>query len=310
MGIINGNTFYFEFEVRLMEFLQRTLGERVIDIFSSVSAFGEETMLILIMGLLFWCLDKECGIYVGTNLIVGLVLNPMIKNIFWRRRPYFDNESIICYRAVDSSADLYDIQAQGFSFPSGHSTHSATEYGSIARYKKNKMLTFFAYLIPFSVGLSRIVVGAHYPTDVLAGWILGLFIIFFVPFFIKKFGEEKRYIAFICIFLFSCIGLFYCKTSDYFTGLGLMGGFFLAVEFEKRKVKFQMPSKKLFWITRLIGGMLLYAIINMLLKALFLQLFVSAGFFMEGIARVIRYMAVSFCVIGVYPIVFKLEQKF
>jgi len=307
--MINGNTFYFDFEVKLMEFLQRTLGENVINFISKFSALGEETIIILIIGLLFWCIDKKYGVYVGTNVVVGLVINPLLKNIFWRRRPYFDNENINCYRPVESDADIYDIRAQGFSFPSGHSTNSVVVYGSLTRYSKNKVLKIIAFAFPLLVGLSRVTVGVHYPTDVLCGWLLGLFVIFFIPFIMNRFGEEKSHLARLCIFLFSCIGIFYCKTSDYYTGLGIMGGLFLAVEIEKRFIKFDLPEKKIFWLTRIIGGFAVYGIMNALLKAAAGQIFADPSEFLEGIIRIFRYAIVSFISIGLYPAAFRLEKK-
>jgi membrane-associated phospholipid phosphatase len=48
----------------------------------------------------------------------------MAKNIALRRRPYFDHESIHILRVVEPEADIYDIAAQGYSFPSGHSTNA------------------------------------------------------------------------------------------------------------------------------------------------------------------------------------------
>ena len=109
MGVVVGNSFWFDFEVELMEFLQRTIGDTGISIISFFSYFGEELILILLLGFLFWCYDKKAAIYIGTNVMVGLVFTPLIKNFFWRRRPYFDHETIKCLRPVDKKADIYDL---------------------------------------------------------------------------------------------------------------------------------------------------------------------------------------------------------
>lgn len=310
MGAVVGNTFYYNFEVRLMEFLQSVLGTSAISFISFLSTFGEETILILVTGFLFWCYDKKAGIYAGLNVMVGVVFNPLIKNIFWRRRPYFDHETIKCLRPVEKNADIYDIAAQGFSFPSGHSTNSSIVYGSLARYFKKPVFTVLAFVLPFCVGFSRVVVGCHYPTDVLFGWLSGVLIIFLMPFVMEKVGEKKRWIAFVVIYAISCIGLFYCKTSDYFSGLGLMGGFFLAVEFDERVVKFENTKNPVFCVTRILGGFVLYFVLNTLLKLPFSKEFLDSGVFLANIVRYIRYIIVSFCTIGVYPLAFRVEKKF
>ena len=172
--MLTGNSFAFNWEVSLMEWLQSHLGSGTISVLSFLSAFGEELVLVLILGFIFWGYDKKLGKAIGLNVLMGLVWNPMLKNVAVRRRPYFDHEGIKILRLVDKSADAYDISAQGFSFPSGHSTNAVTLYGSLAAKKKSKALLGAAVALPLLVGFSRVVVGAHYPTDVLAGWALGL----------------------------------------------------------------------------------------------------------------------------------------
>ncbi len=240
-----GNTFYLPFEPGLMENLQRLFGDGGSTMIARLSFLGEETALVLILGLLYWCLNKKFGIYVGTNLLIGVVLNPLIKNVAIRRRPYFDHEGVKCLRPVEKGADLYDISAQGYSFPSGHSMNGAIAYGSVANYMRKRAVTIIAVVITVLIGISRVLAGVHYPTDVLGGWAVGAIVIFAIPAIYEKFGEEKRGLVNLVIFAVSCVGIFYCRTADYYTGIGILGGFFLAIEFEKRYVNFEETRKPL-----------------------------------------------------------------
>ncbi len=309
MGAVVGNSFYFDFEVRLMEFLQSTLGEKAISLISHLSALGEETMLVIIIGFIYWCYNKKAGKYIGMNIMMGVVFNPLIKNIFWRRRPYFDHETIKCLRPVDKGADIYDIAAQGFSFPSGHSTNAAAAYGSIARAFKKPLFTVLGFVIPFLVGFSRIVVGCHYPTDVLFGWLLGVLIIFLLPFIFEKIDEKKHWIAYLVIYLICCAGFFYCKTSDYFAGMGLLGGFFGAMVFDDKVVHFENTKNPVFMVTRLVFGLAVFLVLSKVLKMPFSKEFLDSGTFAANLIRYIRYIIISFVAIGLYPMTFKLENK-
>ncbi|MBU2292469.1 MAG: phosphatase PAP2 family protein [Alphaproteobacteria bacterium] len=79
-----------------------------------------------------------------------------------------------------------DLTAQGsyvytHSFPSGHSTVSTAIYftlaallaGAVARRGSRALILMTTALLVFSIGLSRVYLGVHWPTDVVAGWVVG-----------------------------------------------------------------------------------------------------------------------------------------
>ena len=292
-----GNVFYFTWEISLMENLQRVIPGWLMTGISQFSLFGEEVALILIMGLIYWCLDKRVGKYIGEIVIIGALWNPMIKNIFCRRRPYMDNENIDLLRMIAKDADKYDVAAQGFSFPSGHSTNAAALYGGLARLKNDKTW-IWAGILMILVGFSRVAVGAHFPTDVLAGWGLGLFVVFFIPWLKRKLQNENLFYGILV--MTALPGVFYCRSEDYFTALGLLIGFVLAMKFEEKYVNFEGTRKPLEIVLRLAGGGVVYFVLNLALKR-----DLPAG----DIARVIRYAVVTFVMMGVYPMAFKALRR-
>lgn len=100
-------------------------------------------------------------------VMLGAVsLNFLIKQAVARTRP---------------SSLLWAISAQGWSFPSGHATESAAVYRTLAhlfagpqRRLGVKLLTYaIGILAPFLIGISRVYLGVHWPTDVAIGWALG-----------------------------------------------------------------------------------------------------------------------------------------
>jgi len=305
-----GYTFYFQWEVVFMEWLQNTLPTFLITLISWCSAFGEELVLIGLTGYLYWCRNKKEGIAIGTSLATGIVVNPMVKNIFFRRRPYFDNPGIKCLRLVESGADPLDIAAQGYSFPSGHSTNSVAAYGAVAKTYKKKWLRVLAFVLPFLVGFSRMVVGCHYPTDVLCGWLLGLLVMLFVSFLFSKF-EDIRIITAI-LGVIGLVGVFYCQTDDFFTGYGIMMGVLLSVPFERKYVNFKETNNVLECIIRVVLGGLIFLALNKILKLPFNPEFLESGVFAAKLVRLFRYMIVAFVDLGVYPLlfrVFKFKQR-
>lgn len=297
-----GNTFYFEWEVKLMELLQSGMGSVGAAVGQVLTVCGEELVLILVLGFIYWCYDKEFGKFIGVNIVVGLVWNPMIKNVALRRRPYFDHPGIRCIRPAEADADPFDLSEQGFSFPSGHSTNAVITYGSIPVYKRNKWLMVFGIVMPLLIGLSRVMLGVHYPTDVLVGWLMGLVVVFLVSYLQKK--VQRKWILHLILFLTALPGMLYCRTSDYYTSVGLMAGLFLAIAFEEKYVHFENTRNPAECALRILGGFAVYALSNLLLKVPFSKEFLASGTTAAFMVRFVRYIIVGFVTLGVYPMAF------
>jgi undecaprenyl-diphosphatase len=127
-----------------------------------------ETILsgvVLVLIFLVWKRHKNEAILFFTLILMGGLLNLYLKDIFQRPRP--------------SIAPLMDLTS--YSFPSGHAMNSFIFYSILAyfvfHFTRNKMLSIgvscFALVLIFLVGFSRIYLGVHYPSDVLAGFIAG-----------------------------------------------------------------------------------------------------------------------------------------
>ncbi len=307
-----GNTFFWQWEVDLILALQK-IGGFLETVFKAVTMLGEEYVMIAVLGFLYWAYEKTFGEFVGFNLLAANVFNPMIKNIANRRRPYFDHPQIECKKPVEADAGLYDAVAQGFSFPSGHSSGSASLYPSLPFYRRKKWLIAIAVIVPFLVGLSRVYLGVHYPTDVFAGWALGIAVVALV-YCLRK-TVKNKYIVYLSFLGIALLGLFYCKTNDYFTSLGMLAGFIAGIYFEEKTVKFN--NTRVWWrmVLRVVIGCALYLGVNTLLKLPAL-LFSGGAEWLEAPSagnfafRAVRYAVTTFLLIGVYPLSFRILDKY
>lgn len=302
-----GSYLSFDWEITLMEWLQAQLSPGAINAISQLSMFGEELLLIVVMGFFYWCFDKKIGKTIGVSFLAVSVWGPMIKNLVLRYRPYMYSDKIELLRPIDKSAPPEDVLKQGYSFPSGHSAGAVAVYGSAARMKKGFWLTILAFLLPLLVGFSRVVVGAHFPTDVFAGWALGLIVILFVP-WLKK-VVKNRWIFSLLLILSAVPGFFFCTSTDYFSAFGMLVGYLLAEPFEERFVRFENTRSVIRSILRIAGGGAIYFALSWLLKKPFPEAVLEAGDLAAHLIRMGRYAIVIFVVIGVYPAVFKLTAR-
>lgn len=274
----------------------------MIKICTLFTYIGEPIIGVVLIGIFYYGTNKKLGKYLGLNMLATCVINPLIKNVFFRIRPYFVNDSIKCLKPVDSSADIYDIFAQGYSFPSGHTMSATSLFGTLAMYIKKKKTTIIACVLVLLVAFSRFALGVHYPTDVVVGVIAGLLVIIIYSKLSEKISEEKMMIASVIIF---SIGLFYCKTNDYYQLYGLFIGFVCACLFEKKYVNFRSTSNIIKIVIRIIFGTLVFLAINKGLKIPFSKEFLESGSLLSNLVTMLRYGLGIFATMAIYPFVFK-----
>ena len=141
------------------------ISDSLTPIVKVITQFGGEIFLILLAIILFILIkNKKTGFLIWLNLGLSALLNQVLKHIIQRPRP---DE----YRIVDAS---------GYSFPSGHSMVSAAFYGFLIyliyknvknKYLKWSLISILGLLVVL-IGTSRIYLGVHYTSDVLAGFLI------------------------------------------------------------------------------------------------------------------------------------------
>ncbi len=139
-------------------------------IMRDLTALGGYTVLALLTVLAITYLlmkgKRASAVLIGVAALGGMVLSNLLKLGFDRQRP-------------DVVAHLVDVHS--LSFPSGHAMLSAATYltlgALLARSERGIVMRGYfmgvAIALTLLIGASRVYLGVHYPTDVLAGWCAG-----------------------------------------------------------------------------------------------------------------------------------------
>ena len=303
-----GNTFYYEWEVDLIEWLQNTMGSIGEGIAKALSFIGGETISLLVLLVVLFCYKKAAGMRCGFTILAASMWFPMIKNIALRLRPYMVHEGrVSVLMQAEADADAMDVVQQGYSFPSGHSAMAVACYTSIAHEIRKKWMWFLAVIISLLIGLSRFAVGVHYPTDVLAGWVVGL-LAFGFGLLMEKY-VKKEWIRYAILLAITLPGIFWCTSRDYFSALGLLIGMTAAVPFERKYVNFQDTRNVWAMILRVVGAFAIYVVLNKVLKMPFSTEWLDSGTLDANLVRSARYAIILFLIVGIYPKCFPVFEK-
>jgi membrane-associated phospholipid phosphatase len=183
-----------DWEIDLILWLRELL-PGLVPLFEAMTFLGNELFFMMVLPLIFWCLDRRTGARVTILLLLSVVTNTIAKGLFDRPRPLdYDPDRVLPLfkLPLDEATERYESVGGGF--PSGHTQNSVTlwgyliaqlsdrraeeaasaEGGTAALHRlKPALLALFALLIVL-VPLSRIYLAVHFPRDILGGYILGV----------------------------------------------------------------------------------------------------------------------------------------
>jgi hypothetical protein len=143
------------------------MGDWLIGPMNVFTFTGTAEFFLLVMPAIYWCWDSRLGLRVGIAILISIAVNLILKSIFHDPRPYW----------ADPRVRLLTEPETSFGVPSGHAQTSVVIWGLLAAYFKKPWAWLVAVIIVFFTGVSRVYLGVHFPTDVLAGWILGVVIL-------------------------------------------------------------------------------------------------------------------------------------
>ena len=173
------------FDIWVLNWVKKSFSASAVSFMGLVSFLGSEAFLFPAMGLViaYFLIKKRyyISVLLLTSSLGSFVVNYLLKVVFQRTRPL----------------EYFLVEQGGLSYPSGHTMVSTTMFLTFAYiYSKGKSITKKKYAYSISIiyilimGLSRISLGVHWPTDIIGG-LLGGYI--FYKSVILKIPEKKTF---------------------------------------------------------------------------------------------------------------------
>lgn len=284
----------FPFELQFLRFLEDLRTDLLNTVFQGITLFGEETLMILLVVTLWFAIDKKEAQKLLFITAGSLCVNGIIKNIVKMPRPFA--RGISCVR---------EDTATGYSFPSGHTQGFATWSTVYAIKFKKTWLRILVGVLILSVGFSRLYLGAHYPSDVVVGILLGVGIAFLGSMLFERIRDTKKlYLGavialapFFLWFLFAPELLF----ADAYKTYGMISGLTLVAYLDEKTEALSYDVSRRKKLLRIVIGVAAAFALKEGIKALNVFSAVQISLVFDAL----RYFVVVFAVGFLCPLLFK-----
>ncbi|GAB6109352.1 phosphatase PAP2 family protein [Fusibacter bizertensis] len=254
-------------------------------LFILITMLGEEYFYILLLGFMYWCVNKEVTRYLVLCLTFSSVLNGAMKEIVNSQRPFL----------VADVRALRVETATGSSFPSGHTQTVVSFYLALALKLKKAWAWILGITLVILVGLSRIYLGVHWPRDVVGAIILGTVSVALMIFIYKK--EQEKNIKWPYYLLILAIGgsFLFLQSETYIKGSAAFLGFIIGTSIERQYIRFDALNKPMIQLIKFLGGMCVTGGIFLGMKFILPDTVLFIG---------IRYFITVFSVAAITPWIF------
>lgn len=284
----------FAFELNFLKWLEGLRTDFLNTLFEAITILGEETLIILFVVAIWFAVDRKLAQQVFFVTATSLSINGIIKNFAQVPRPF--TKGISCVR-VDT--------ATGYAFPSGHTQGFATWSSFFAAKFKKTWISILVGVLITAVAVSRLYLGAHYPSDVIVGVALGVGISLFGNYLFAKVKDVKKiYLGtfliltpFIVYFLIAADLLF----ADLFKTFGMVGGM-VAISFLDENT--EPLSYDIAWwkkLIRIVIGVVLAVVLKEAIKLLNVFEIMQISLLIDAV----RYFIVVMTVGYLCPMLFK-----
>jgi len=295
------------------------------------SFLGTENFFLILLPVLYWCVEAGLGLRVGIILLLSTSVNDALKLAFHGARPYWFSPDVIAYASETS-----------FGVPSGHAQIAVGVWGMLAASLRKWWGWLIAVLVILLIGISRLYLGVHFPHDVILGWLIGALLLWLVLRFWKPvaaWGKKLRlggqilvsFLASLVLILLSLVPLLWLKITNWqppqawaqyatesitlsgaLTTAGTLFGLLAGLAWFNRRGGFSTRGSIGQRLLRFLAGVAGLLVIYVGLDVLFGLIAPDAEALLPYILRYIRYTLVGAWVSAGAPWVFvklKLAQK-
>ncbi|MCL2661973.1 MAG: phosphatase PAP2 family protein [Oscillospiraceae bacterium] len=290
--------------MELLRFIESIRTPFLDTLIGLITRLGEETIGIVLLCLIFWCVSKKIAYVIGVAFFLSSLTVQGMKICFRIERPWVIDPT---FEPVPGAKEY----ATGYSFPSGHTQSATAFYGALGSQVKPMAFKIILFAIPVLVAFSRLYLGVHTLQDVLVSLVITFLLIWLTGRIITSDVESKKKelaislfmilyavaVIIIAIIMYSNGTIEDRYIADCLKAAGAGIGFAVGMFVERNYIKFSVKSKN-------IGMHIIKVVIGIAGVLAFqegLKLIIGTGFIVD----MFRYFLMISWVTMLYPLIIK-----
>ncbi|MGF9941031.1 phosphatase PAP2 family protein, partial [Bacillus anthracis] len=243
-------------DMLLLEWMTSFEGRVLTTFFKLVSSLANETLYLVIISFLYWCVSKRKAFHMIVMLCFSGYIGIMVKEFMKIPRPY----------TYDGIEALYKKSAAGYSFPSTHVQLSTTFWGSFMILCKKRIVWIIGIIFIILVAISRLYLRVHWLSDIIGAVLFSVIVVYLYTKVTMELSDRKFILLQRIILAVSLIMYVMTSQVDNLKLLGVLTGSTIGIMLENHFIKMNESNDFKMQVVKTVLGLSIMLIMQFILK--------------------------------------------
>lgn len=248
--------FMVNIDMLLLEWMTSFEGSVLTTFFKLVSSLANETLYLVIISFLYWCVSKRKAFHMIVMLCFSGYIGIMVKEFMKIPRPY----------TYDGIEALYEKSAAGYSFPSTHVQLSTTFWGSFMILCKKRIVWIIGIIFIILVAISRLYLRVHWLSDIIGAVLFSVIVVYLYTKVTMGLSDRKFILLQRIILAVSLIMYVMTSQVDNLKLLGVLTGSTIGIMLENHFINMNESNDFKMQVVKTILGLSIMLIVQFILK--------------------------------------------